>query len=66
MKSDAMRALLAGGLYFGTFLILGLIARRWMARRNVDLSELRRELGPSRRTRWGYLLGFWHRQDPDL
>jgi hypothetical protein len=61
-----MRALLTGGLYFGTFLIVGLIARRWVARRNVDLSEIRAELGPSRSARWRHLLGFWHRQDPDL
>ena len=63
-NNEAMRALLTAALYFGTFVALGLIAKRWMARRHVDLSEVRAQAASSRTTRWGYLLGFWHQQDP--
>ena len=58
-----MRALATGLIYFGLFLAIGLAVRRWMRRRDVDLSDVQKQAGPNRRPRKVFLLGVWRRED---
>ena len=58
-----MRALVTGLIYFGLFLAIGFAARRWMRRRDVDLSDVQKQAGPNRRPRKVFLLGIWRRED---
>src|SRR5215472_321147 len=49
----SMNALVTAAIYFGSFLEIGLIAnlavRRWLNLRDIDLSEVRSQLGPNHR-----------------
>ena len=58
-----MRALVTGLIYFGLFLAIGFAVRRWMRRRDVDLSDVQKQAGPNRRSRKVFLLGIWRRED---
>lgn len=58
-----MRALVTGLIYFGLFLAIGFAVRRWMRRRDVDLSDVQKQAGPNRRPRKVFLLGIWRRED---
>jgi len=62
-------ALTTAAIYFGSFLAVGLIARlvvrRWLNLRDIDLSEIRTQLGPNRRKSSRFLLGIWRKEDPD-
>jgi hypothetical protein len=58
-----MRALATGLIYFGLFLAIGIAVRRWMRRRDVDLSDVQKQAGPNRRPRKVFLLGIWRRED---
>ncbi len=62
-----MRALATAVIYFGSFLVLGLIAKRvvgrWMSR-SLELPEIQAQAGPNRRRRV-FLLGFWRDEGPD-
>jgi hypothetical protein len=62
-------ALTIAAIYFGSFLAVGLIARlvvrRWLNLRDIDLSEIRTQLGPNRRKSSRFLLGIWRKEDPD-
>jgi hypothetical protein len=62
-------ALTIAAIYFGSFLAIGVIARlavrRWLKLRDIDLSEIRRQLGPNRRKSSRFLLGIWRKEDPD-
>ena len=62
-------ALTPAAIYFGSFLAVGLIARlvvrRWLNLRDIDLSEIRTQLGPNRRKSSRFLLGIWRKEDPD-
>jgi len=64
-----MRALVTALIYFGSFLIIGIIAKvvisRWMARHDVELSEVQAQAGPKRGKRRVFLLGFWREEGPD-
>jgi len=64
-----MNALVTAAIYFGSFLEIGLIAnlavRRWLNLRDIDLSEVRSQLGPNHRKSSRFLLGFWRKEDPD-
>ena len=64
-----MNALATAVIYFGSFLAIGLIgsyaAKRWLNLRDIDLSEIRTQLGPARRRSSRFLLGIWRREDPD-
>ena len=64
-----MDALTTAVIYFGSFLVLGVIAklavRWWARRRDVDLAEIHREAGPNRGKRRVGLLGFWRDEGPD-
>ncbi|MBV9202671.1 MAG: hypothetical protein JOY83_23650 [Alphaproteobacteria bacterium] len=51
-------------LYLAPFVILGLAMKRWMARKGVNLSDVRAEGNPHRR-RSRFLLGIWRHEDPD-
>ena len=58
-----MRALATGLIYFGLFLAIGFAVRRWMRRRDVDLSDVQAQAGPNRRPRKVFLLGVWRWED---
>ena len=64
-----MSALTTAAIYFGSFLVLALIVklavRRWMNLKDIDLSEIRTQLGPNRRKSNRFLLGLWRKEDPD-
>jgi hypothetical protein len=64
-----MGALTIAAIYFGSFLAVGLIVKlavgRWAKLRDIDLSEIRTQLGPSRRKSSRFLLGIWRKEDPD-
>ncbi len=56
-----MRALVTAVIYFGTFIALGLLARR-LLRRRVDLGDVHEQAGPNRRERRMFLLGAWRNE----
>ena len=58
-----MRALAIGLIYFGLFLAIGFAVRRWMRRRDVDLSDVQAQAGPNHRPRKVFLLGAWRWED---
>ena len=58
-----MRARATGLIYFGLFLAIGFAVRRWMRRRDVDLSNVQKQAGPNRRPRKDFLLGAWRWED---
>ena len=64
-----MSALITAAIYFGSFLVLALIVKlavsRWMNLKDIDLSEIRTQLGPNRRKSSRFLLGLWRKEDPD-
>jgi hypothetical protein len=63
-----MWALFVATVYFGTFLVIGWVAKRvldrWMDQRGVELSEVQRQ-GGRRGERTVFLLGAWRKEsDP--
>jgi hypothetical protein len=58
-----MDALVTLAVYLIPFLIIGIAARRWMARNSVGLTDVRAEGSPYRK-RARFLLGFWRHDDP--
>jgi hypothetical protein len=63
-----MWALTVATIYFGTFLIIGWVAKhvldRWMDHRGVELSEVQKQAG-RRGERTVFLLGVWRKEsDP--
>jgi hypothetical protein len=58
-----MRALVIALIYFGSFLVIGAVAKRWLDRRGVDLSDVQAQAGPNRRKRRVFLLGSWRTED---
>jgi hypothetical protein len=62
-------ALTTAAIYFGSFLAFALIVKlavsRWMNLKDIDLSEIRTQLGPNRRKSNRFLLGLWRKEDPD-
>ena len=64
-----MSALTTAAIYFGSFLVLALVVKlavsRWMNLKDIDLSEIRTQLGPNRRKSNRFLLGLWRKEDPD-
>jgi hypothetical protein len=60
-----MRALYTAILYFGSFLVLGWIAKRvldkWMAQHGENLSEVQEQAGENRRKEPRFLLGVWRK-----
>jgi hypothetical protein len=59
----AMRALISGCVYFGTFLALGYVGKRlldaWMARHGMDLRIQSQDRGGGHVQR--FLLGAWYK-----
>ena len=57
-----MWALFVATVYFGTFLVIGWVAKRvldrWMDHRGVELSEVQKQAG-RRGVRTVFLLGVW-------
>lgn len=60
-----MWALFVATVYFGTFLVIGWVAKRvldrWMDHRGVELSEVQRQAG-RRGERTVFLLGVWRKE----
>jgi hypothetical protein len=56
-----MRALAVAGLYLGSFLVIGFVAkaliRRWT--RDTELPDIQAQAGPNRRKHKAFLLGSW-------
>jgi hypothetical protein len=63
-----MRALLTAAIYIGSFLAIGIVAKRvvsrWMGGGDRDLAEIQAQAGPDRRRRV-FLLGIWRNEGPD-
>lgn len=62
-----MTALWTAIIYFGTFLVLGAVAKialaRWTQQHDVDLEGIQARAGPNRRKRRLFLLGAWRTED---
>jgi hypothetical protein len=62
-----MDASLTALIYFGTFLILGIGAKRlvdrWMRKRDLELSEIQAQAGRNRGKRRVFLLGIWREEE---
>jgi hypothetical protein len=60
-----MWALFVATVYFGTFLVIGWVAKRvldrWMDQRGVELSEVQKQ-GGRRGERTVFLLGVWRKE----
>ena len=60
-----MRALYTAILYFGSFLTLGWLSKRfideWMAHHGEDLSEVQNQAGENRHKQPRFLLGVWRK-----
>ena len=54
-----MDALLTAAIYVLPFLALGIVARIWLSRRSVALSDAQAEADPNRKKRPVFLLGIW-------
>ena len=54
-----MRALVMVAIYLLPFLAIAVIAKRWMTRKGVELSDVQAEGHPNRNKRPGFLLGIW-------
>jgi len=60
-----MDALVVALIYIVPFLAIGLVARQWLIRRNVDLADVRAQAGPARGKRRAFLLGVWRDEHSD-
>jgi hypothetical protein len=62
-----MWALVVAGIYFGSFLAIGIIAKvtlgKLMQRSGADLSEVQAQAGANRRKRKVFLLGAWRDEE---
>ncbi len=58
-----MHAFIVALIFFGSFLVLGAVAKRLLDRRAVDLSDVHAQAGPNRRQRRVFLLGSWRKED---
>jgi hypothetical protein len=62
-----MWALTVASIYFGTFLVLGYIAKlglgKLMDRSGAELSDVQAQAGANRRPRKVFLLGAWRSED---
>ena len=60
-----MWALFVATVYFGTFLVIGWVAKRvldrWMDQRGVELCEVQKQAG-RRGERTVFLLGIWRKE----
>jgi hypothetical protein len=51
-------------IYVAPFLIIGIVVTRRMARRGIDLADVRAESSPHRR-RSRFLFGIWRHDEPE-
>jgi hypothetical protein len=58
-----MRALETLAIYVTPFLILGALARVFMKRHGIDLTEVHQQDDPRQRPRRRFLLGAWRSED---
>jgi hypothetical protein len=65
--SDASWAVVVAVIYFGSFIAIGLIAKRvldkTMRRSSETLEEIHHQAGPNRGKRTVFLLGAWRSED---
>jgi len=65
--SDATWAVVVAVIYFGSFIAIGLIAKRLldktMRRSSETLEEIHHQAGPNRGKRTVFLLGAWRSED---
>jgi hypothetical protein len=62
-----MQALFTAAIYFGTFLVIGYLAKRalkgWMEKSGADLFDVQAQAGANRGKRRVILLGFWRHEE---
>lgn len=60
-----MQALYTAVIYFGTFLVIGWVGQRaiarWMGRHGATLSEVKDQFAPAPGKGRRFLLGFWYK-----
>jgi hypothetical protein len=60
-----VRALITLAIYLAPFLAMGVIAKLWMMRKGVGLSEVQAQSDPNRKKRPRFLLGIWRDEGRD-
>jgi hypothetical protein len=60
-----VRALVNVVIYLLPFLAIAVIAKRWMTRRGIELSDVQAEGDPNRKKRPRFLLGIWRDEGRD-
>jgi hypothetical protein len=58
-EAEHLGALLTVAVYITPFLLIGLAAKIWIKRKEVDLSDVQAEGDPNRKRRSRFLLGIW-------
>jgi hypothetical protein len=60
-----VRALVNVVIYLLPFLAIAVIAKQWMTRRGIELSDVQAEGDPNRKKRPRFLLGIWRDEGRD-
>ena len=60
-----MDALSILAVYVAPFVVLGIIAKRWIDGKNIGLSDVQAEGDPNRKRRARFLLGIWRDEGRD-
>lgn len=60
-----IKALLVLAIYVIPFIVIGIVAKRWFARKDVGLSDVQAEADPNRARRPRFLLGIWRNEGRD-
>jgi hypothetical protein len=60
-----MDALFTLAVYVVPFVVIGIVAKRWIDRNNTQLSDVQAEGDPNRKTRPRFLLGIWRDEGRD-
>ena len=60
-----MDALFILAVYVVPFVVIGIVAKRWIDRNNTQLSDVQAEGDPNRKTRPRFLLGIWRDEGRD-
>jgi len=60
-----IEALLVLAIYVIPFIVIGIVAKCWFARKDVGLSDVQAEGDPNRARRPRFLLGIWRDEGRD-
>ena len=60
-----MDALLILAVYVVPFVVIGILMKRWIDRKNTELSDVQAEGDPNRQRRPRFLLGIWRDEGRD-